>query len=172
MKKDNITLIGMSGVGKSTIGKLLAKKFEFDFEFIDCDQYIIEREKTSLQKIIDMKGYKHFLKVEEKRILELLPLKNCIISPGGSIIYSSKVMNLLQNSSIILFLDLPLKIIEQHLANKETRGIVGLKDKSFRNLYNERLLLYKKYGDIKISCFQKSKTEIVKEIIGLMNDYV
>lgn len=89
MKKyKNITLIGMAGAGKSTIGKLLAKKL--NFKFIDSDKYIEEKEQMSLQKILDKYGDEKFIKIEEKRVLELLPLKNCVISPGGSIIFSKK----------------------------------------------------------------------------------
>ncbi len=89
VKKNNITLIGMPGSGESTIGKLLAEKF--NFEFIDCDKHIEQKEKMILQQIIDTKGDDKFLQIEEKRILELLPLKNYVLAPGGSIIYSKKL---------------------------------------------------------------------------------
>lgn len=162
MKIDNITLIGMPGSGKSTIGKLLAKKFHL--RFIDCDEYIARQEKMSPQRIVDTKGDDGFLKVEEERILELLPLKGHIISPGGSVVYLEKVMNILENSSLIIFLDIPLGIIEKRLSNRTAGGIVGLKLKSIEELYKERMPLYKKYADITINCFRKSPEVIIGEI--------
>ena len=163
MKINNITLVGMPGSGKSMIGKLLAKKL--DFEFIDCDEYIEQKEKMSLQQIIDTKGNEGFLKIEEERNLELVPLKKHILAPGGSIVYLEKLMNALKKSSVIVFLDASLKIIEKRLTDKATRGIVGLKAKSIKELYKERVLLYKQYADITINCFKKSNSQITQEII-------
>jgi len=163
MKKiNNITLIGMPGAGKSSIGKLLAKKL--GFKFIDCDNYIEKKEKMSLQKIIDTKGDKEFLKIEKKRVLELLPLKRAVLAPGGSVIYSRKIMNILKNSSVIIFLDMPFNNLKKRLKNKATRGIVGLSSKSIKELYNERLPLYKKYGDITINCTDQSEKETINKI--------
>jgi len=162
-KLNNITLIGMPGSGKSTIGRALAEKL--NFKFIDSDDYIEKQEKMTLQQIIDTKGDKTFCEIEEKRILELLPLKNCVLAPGGSVIYSKKVMNILKDSSVIIFLDTPLEIIEKRLVNKATRGIVRLKSKSIKELYRERVPLYKKYADIIVNCSKKSDSEIIEEII-------
>jgi shikimate kinase len=153
----------MPGSGKSTIGQLLA--IQLDFEFIDTDRYIEEQEQMSLQEILDIKGIKEFIKIEQGRILELLPLKKHIIAPGGSVIYSNKVMEAIQKSSVIIFLDVPLKILQSRLNNKETRGIVGLKNISIKDLYEERLPLYKKYADIVVFCAGKSPSEITNEII-------
>jgi len=65
----------------------------------------------------------------------------------------------------IIFLNRPLRIIEKWLTDAKTRGIVGLKLKPIKELYKERLLLYKKYADITINCFRKSNREIIQEII-------
>jgi len=163
MKKDNILLIGMPGSGKSFYGKLLAKKL--GFKFIDCDEYIERKEKMTVQKIIDAKGDEQFLKIEEKRNLELVFLKKHVLAPGGSIVYLEKLMDAFKKSAVIVFLDMSLKIIEKRLANKTTRGIIGLKAKSIKELYKERVPLYKKYADIIVNCSKKSESEIIKEII-------
>lgn len=163
MKNYNlITLIGMPGSGKTTIGKLLARSLNFDF--IDTDQYIEKKEGRKLQKIIDVEGNDVFCEIEKNRILELLPLKKYVISPGGSVIYSKALMNTLKNISVVIFLDLPLKSLKERLINKESRGIVGLKTFSIAELYEERMPYYKKYADIKISCVNLSSSEIVNRI--------
>ena len=59
---NNIVLIGMPGSGKSTIGIILAKRLGYDF--VDTDNLISDREKTTLQDIIDKKGVSEFLKIE------------------------------------------------------------------------------------------------------------
>jgi len=159
----SITLIGMPGSGKSTIGKLLTR--QLGFTFMDTDKYIETQEKKSLQQILDDEGNEGFCKIEEKRILELLPLTNHVLAPGGSIIYSKKLMNALKNSAIIIFLDVPLLILEERLKDKNSRGIVGLKTKSLKVLYDERVPFYKKSADLMISCQGKSDDEIISEII-------
>ena len=144
----NITLIGMSGVGKSVTGKKLAKRL--NYEFLDIDKIIEKETGLKLQKIIDDLGDEEFLKIEERTILKLRSLKNCIISTGGSAIYSSKAMEFLKKSSVIVFLDAPFKVIQKGMANKNTRGIVGLKKKELKALFKERLSLYRKYTEITI----------------------
>jgi len=77
----NITFIGMSGVGKSIIGKELAKRL--NYKFLDIDELIEEKIGLKLQQIIDNSGEKRFLEIEKKTILGLGRLDNCVISPGG-----------------------------------------------------------------------------------------
>ena len=67
--KENLVFLGMMGSGKSSIGSLVAKKLKRDF--IDID-YEIEKEKTSIRKILITKGEKFFRKLEEKILLKLL----------------------------------------------------------------------------------------------------
>ncbi len=145
----NIFLIGMPGSGKSTVGKIIAKKLKLDF--IDADDYIEKKEKLTLQEIIDKKGEKEFLKIEQKRVLELLPLKNTVLAPGGSIVYSEKVMEYFKKSGLIIYLERPYDKIEKVLKNKKTRGIFGLKTKSIKQIYQQRKPLYEKYADLTIT---------------------
>ncbi len=167
LKKDNILLIGMPSSGKSTIGKLVAQ--HYNYTFIDTDQYIENKENKKLQQLINELGDINFCSMEEKRIFELLPLTKHVLAPGGSIIYSEKIMNALKKDSYIVFLDVPLKELEERLDNKESRGIVGLKSKNIKCLYNERVPLYNKYAHVKISCYNKSPDQIAREIIQKIN---
>lgn len=161
--KSNIVLIGMPGSGKSTVGKLLAERLSFGF--IDFDSYIEKKENKSLQKIIDEKGDEGFCEIEEKRILELLPFKNYVMAPGGSVIYSSKVMDELSKSSFFVFLHLPFKAVRERLTNKSERGIVGFSKDSLKEIYKKRTLLYKQYSDIRVDCLDKIPEEVAAEII-------
>jgi len=144
----NITLIGMPGVGKSVIGKELAKRL--NYRFLDIDEIIEKKTKLKLQQIIDNFGDDKFLETEEKTILELGKFDNCIISPGGSVVYSAEAMKFLKKNSVVVFLDFSLKSIKNRISNFSTRGIVGLKKKGLEALFNERVTLYKKYADITV----------------------
>lgn len=161
MSKSNIVLIGMPGSGKSTIGKILSEIMHLDF--LDCDDYIEQKEDSTLQQIIDDKGVEEFKRIEEAKMLEL-DLKNHVIAPGGSIIYYPKAIEHLKQTSFFVFLNVSFNEIKSRLKNAFTRGIVGLNTKTFYQLFNERFPLYVKYADVVIDCSGKSKNEIVKDI--------
>lgn len=131
-KNMNIVLIGMSGAGKSTLGVLLAKALGMDF--IDTDLIIQQLEGRLLQEIIDHEGIDKFMEIEEKIVSEL-ELNNCVISTGGSVIYSNKAMNALKQVGQIVYLHVPYEEIQKRLINITTRGIVMKKGNSLKDVY-------------------------------------
>jgi shikimate kinase len=139
-----ITLIGMPGVGKSTVGKMLSEKL--DYSFIDIDKEIEKRMGAALQDILDSSGDAEFIKIEEKEVLRLGKIERAVISPGGSIIYSPNAMARLRSISRIIFLDATFDTIVRRIGGTP-RGIVGLKEKGLRGVYDERKELYVKYAD-------------------------
>lgn len=161
--ENNITIIGMAAVGKSAVGKVLAEKLSF--KFIDIDGLIEKKFNLKLQEIIDKYGEKKFLEEEEKAVLALEDIEKCVISPGGSVVYSDKAMKFLKENSRIFFLDAPLEIIELRIKNYEARGIVGLKNKSVEEIFNERKPIYEKWADIKIEIKENLSVEHIAEII-------
>ncbi|CAN7368895.1 shikimate kinase [Paenibacillus sp. LjRoot56] len=158
----NIVLIGMSGAGKSTLGVLLAKALGMDF--VDTDIVIQQHEGRLLQDIIDNEGIEQFLEIEERTVSEL-QLKNCIISTGGSVIYSEKAMNLLKQDGQIIYLHVPYEEIQRRLINVTTRGIVIKKGNSLKDVYEERVPLYNKYSDHALDCSNKNIEQCVSEIL-------
>lgn len=161
----NITLIGMSGVGKTTIGKLLSKKL--DYGFVDVDDLIKKRICTSLQSFIDNSGDAAFLELEEKVVLDLDPSGSCIIATGGSMVYSEAAMKHLKAISTIVYLDAPFGRIARRI-DPSKRGVVGLKEKSLQYLYHERKVLYEKYMDVHIKIKKgERKDSIADRIIAI-----
>lgn len=161
-----ITLIGMPGAGKSTIGKMLAK--QIGFKFVDLDILIKEKEGRSHADILEKDGAEALLKAEEKYTLEL-DFAKTIFSPGGSITYSPRAMEKLKNDTTIFYLKLPLIEIEKRLGkNIFSRGIVGLKEKGIDDLFAERIPLYESFAHYTISCFALTDKSIVSKIINLI----
>lgn len=158
----NIVLIGMSGAGKSTLGVLLAKALGMDY--VDTDIVIQHHEGRLLQDIIDNDGIEKFMEVEE-RIVSELQLRNCIISTGGSVIYSEKAMNVLKQGGQIIYLHVPYEEIKSRLINIKTRGIVIKKGNSLKDVYEERVPLYIKYSDKILDCSNKDIEHCVSEMI-------
>lgn len=157
----NIVLIGMSGSGKSLVGRKIAMKL--NYEFIDVDDIIQRKTQMDLQGYINKFGDEEFLKFEEKTILDL-DVQNCVIAPGGSIIYSQKAINHLKRNSIIIFLDLSLEVLKSRIKDVDRRGIVYLKRKSYEELFNERLALYQKYSDITIKIDNLTIEQVIQRI--------
>jgi shikimate kinase len=156
----NIVLIGMPGSGKSSIGRKLAMSLSCDF--IDGDDLIKSKTQMNLQDYIDRFGDEEFLKLEEKTILDL-NVQNCVIAPGGSIIYSQKAINHLKRNSIIIFLDLSFNIWSK-IRGLDKRGIAYLRKKSYKELFDERLALCQRYSDLTLKVDGLTKEQVIQRI--------
>ena len=159
--KTNITLIGMPGAGKSTIGIILAKYLTYGF--IDTDILIQINHQKSLQQIMDETGYLNLRRIEESEILKL-NIKNHVIATGGSAVYSEKAMAHLQRISVIVFLKVATHVLEKRIHNYATRGIARSADQSFAQLFDERQALYKKYARIIVDCNTMDQEETAEII--------
>lgn len=163
-KDGNIVLIGMPGVGKSTVGVLLAKAL--GRHFLDTDVLIQASVGRSLQEIIDSDGLAAFRKVEEDYVLGT-DLTNAVIATGGSVVYSEEAMSHLSSRGVIVHLDLPVDRIEQRISNLPTRGVVMEKGQTIRSLYAQRQPLYRRYAQLTIDCTDKTHEQIVAEIVEI-----
>ena len=163
---NNIILIGMPGAGKSTIGVVLAKKI--GYEFIDSDIVIQNRYKKILQELINEYGTDGFEKIENDVNKSLNP-QNSVIATGGSAIYGKEAMEHFDSIGTVVYLNLPYEEIEQRLVNLEERGVTIKKGQTLKDLYNERIPLYKKYANLTIDCQGKTIREIVEEISANSN---
>lgn len=146
---DNITLIGMPGSGKSTVGVVLAKMT--GREFIDVDIAIQKREDLLLQEILDRYGCEYFLDREKEAVLSLSP-HHSVIAPGGSVVCRYESMEHLHRISRIVYLYLGYDEMMDRLGDISQRGIAVGEGQTMRSLYEEREPLYRKYSDIVIDC--------------------
>ena len=147
IRMNNIILIGMPGVGKSTIGVLLAKSIGYNF--IDSDILIQAFKGKKLIDIIQEEGLDNFLKLEDY-VNSTLEVVNTVVSTGGSVVYSDNAMNYLKSIGTVIYLKQDYEILKQRIDNINTRGIIIKENQSFKDLYNERIPLYEKYADIVI----------------------
>lgn len=147
--KSNVTLIGMPGAGKSTVGIILAKYLSYDF--VDTDILIQINQQKTLQDIINESDYLNLRQVEENEILEL-SINNYVIATGGSAVYSEKAMTHLKNISTIVFLKVSYNVICNRIKNYKERGIAKPENQPFIDIYAERQILYEKYADLIVDC--------------------
>lgn len=138
----------MPGVGKSTIGVILAKVL--GYQFIDADLVIQKEEGKLLKDIIAEVGPQGFIEVEN-RVNASICAENSIIATGGSVVYGKEAMEHLKEIGTVLYLSLPYEEIEKRLNDIKGRGVVLREGQTLRDLYDERTVLYEKYADITIS---------------------
>ena len=150
MSKENIVLIGMPGVGKSTVGVILAKVL--GYQFIDADLVIQKRENRLLHEIISEEGLDGFLKAEENANVYIAQNEEkSIVATGGSVVYCEKPMQELKKTGRVIYLELEYDQLKKRLGNLKGRGVVLKDGQDLRGLYEERIPLYEKYADLTVN---------------------
>lgn len=159
--KNNIILIGMPGSGKSTVGVVLAKKL--GFQFVDSDLVIQEQSGKLLYQLIEELGEAGFLMLENK-VNAGIQAEKAVVATGGSAVYGKEAMKHLKETGIVVYLNLPYEELRERLGDLHKRGVVIREGSSLRELYEERIPLYKKYADIVMDCSGRDLRSIVEKI--------
>jgi shikimate kinase len=164
--KKNLTLTGMMGVGKSTIGKALSRRLLMRFS--DIDKLVEEKLNMSIQQIFEEKGEYFFRQFEEKITIMEVKKKNTIISLGGGAFMNSKIRKNIFLNSKSFWLDLDKRLIEKRLIKSRKRPLLNNKNlkKSLDKIYNDRKDTYAS-ADYKINCDKLSVNLITSKIIRL-----
>lgn len=165
----NIVLIGMPGSGKSSIGVLYAKNIGYGY--IDSDLLIQAREKKLLREIIAEKGLEGFNRVENEVNSEICA-DRCVIATGGSVIYGQEAMAHLKEIGKVIYLELPYGEIERRLGDLKTRGVSIKEGMTLKDLYDERIILYKKYADVAVNLSGKNVEECVSALVEATKDFI
>ena len=159
---ENIVLIGMPGVGKSTVGVILAK--ELGYQFIDADLLIQKQEKRLLREIIAQEGVDGFIQIENQ-VNASIETDRTVIATGGSVVYGREAMEHRKKISTVVYLKLSYQALKKRLGNLKNRGVVLREGQTLRDLYEERVVLYEKYADIVIDEENKGIEETLQYIL-------
>ena len=164
--KKNLTLTGMMGVGKTTIGKVLSE--HLSMEFLDVDTIIEKKLNLTVQKIFEKKGEAFFREVEEEVTLQTLKDKNKIISLGGGAFMNPKIRDCVISNTKSYWLYLNLDLLEKRLINSRKRPLLINKNirLDLEKIYNKRKGTYS-LANYKIDCNNLSTDLITKKIIIL-----
>ncbi len=157
----NVVLIGMPGVGKSTLGVLLARRL--GYSFVDTDLLIQARYGQSLQDVVDTLGQEAFRAVEEATCLEL-SVDRTVVATGGSVVYFPRAMEALGRLGPRVWLDLDAETVRQRIALFPDRGLTIAPGQTLQDLYDERRPLYERYADIRIDANGLSPDRIVQKL--------
>ena len=154
------------GVGKSTIGKKLAKNLQR--RFVDIDKIIEIKEKNTIKKIFEDKGEDYFRKIEKKITLEELKKNNLIIALGGGAFINTSIRREIKNSCLSFWLDLKVESLLIRLKNVKKRPLLDQDklEQSINKIYSERKKIYNE-SNFRIKCNSMDKNKIVYKIIEL-----
>lgn len=164
----NITLIGMPGSGKSTVGVLLAKTLGYGF--VDTDLLIQQREGVLLQDLLDERGLEAFLDAEEAAVRSV-DCRRCVVAPGGSAVCREGAISHLKRLGRVVYLRVSLEELERRLYNIRTRGIAMAPGQTLADLYAYRAPLYERYADavvdIRGESLEQTVSAVLRALMGL-----
>ena len=168
--KKNLVLLGMMAVGKTTLGKIVAK--HHGLEFIDTDEIIEKKNSMKITEIFKKKGEKFFRLEEEKEILKCLKKNNCVIALGGGAFINKTIRENILKNAISIWLDADIKALNKRVKWSRKRPL--LKEENYQKkmyeLYTERKSIYQ-LANHKIKCDMLSKKNIAKKITELYEKY-
>jgi shikimate kinase len=164
---ETISLIGMPGAGKSTVGILLAKMSGLGFRDTDLDIQL--HAKATLQEILQREGHLS-LRAIEKEILLQIPLGNGVISTGGSVVYSQIVMARLASAGPVVYLKSDFDTLERRVASTPNRGIASNTEQSFAEVFAERIPLYQRCADITIDTVGCTAEEVAVAVLQAVQE--
>jgi len=168
--KKNLVLLGMMAVGKTTLGKIVAKKQ--GLKFIDIDATIEKKNSMTIKEIFKKKGEKFFRIEEEKEVLKSLEKSNCIIALGGGAFMNKTLRENILKNAISIWLNIDIKTLNKRVKWNQKRPLLKEKNnqKKLTELYAERKDIYK-LANHKIACDKLSKKNIAEKIIALYEKY-
>lgn len=168
IKCDNIILIGMPGVGKSTLGVILAKLIGYCF--CDTDLVIQQTAGRLLCDIISERGVDGFIKLENS-VNASIATRRTVIATGGSVVYGREAMENLSSLGAVVYLKQRFDILDARLSDIKGRGVVLRQGQDLRALYEERAPHYERYADITVELGHGSVEDNVKKVLDALDGF-
>ena len=156
----------MMGVGKSTIGRKLAKKL--GVKFVDLDKVIEKRERSTIKEIFESNVEDYFRKIEKRTALQELKKTNTVIALGGGAFMNKDIRKEVQLSGISFWLDLNVKTLLRRLKNSKKRPLLNKENlpQTINKIYLERKKFYN-LSNFRIKCNSMRVNEIILKILKL-----
>lgn len=164
-----IFLIGPMGSGKSTIGKVLSERLEYDF--YDTDKLVEKVVGKKIKEIFEQNGEQYFRLKESEELDKTRKLKNAVIATGGGIIENEKNRLFLKEEKKVIFLDSSIERQYDRTKGSQKRPLLNNGDsmKILKNLYQKRLSFYQEVSKLKISMDNLTEGKIFEKILDFLD---
>ena len=161
-----IILIGFMGAGKTSVGKVLAKKL--NWPVVEMDEIILKISKRkSIREIFDKDGESHFRSLETKVCQVISKKDRLVVSTGGGVVGSKKNIDNLKINARVIYLKTLFSTIVNRLKNDQERPL--FKDRATaERLFNLRQKLYEQAADETVATDNMTIEEIVNSLINLL----
>ena len=158
------------GVGKTTLGKIVAKKV--GLKFIDTDTNIEKNCLMRISEIFKRKGEEFFRLEEEKEVLKSLKESNSVIAIGGGAFIDKTIRDNILKNAVSIWLDADLKDLNKRIKWSNKRPLMNKENnqKEINKLYDDRKNIYK-LANHRINCDNLNKDNIAKKIIIFYEKY-
>ena len=155
-KQDNIFLVGLMGAGKTTVGRILAKRY--DKAFHDSDHEIEARCGVKIPVIFEIEGEAGFRKREETAVAELTALSNVVVATGGGAVLSAANREMLRARGVVIYLRGTPEHLFERTRHDHSRPLLQTADPlgRLRELYRQRDPLYREVADIIVDTGRQS----------------
>ena len=166
----NLFLVGMMGAGKSTIGRLLARRMKR--RFFDSDLEIEQRCGVSVPVIFDIEGEPGFRAREAQMIAELTGLEGIILATGGGAVLDAESRKRLAARGTVVYLHAPPADLHDRVRHDKNRPLLATADPLARleTLYAERDPLYREIADIVVDTGKQSAATLARELQGRLEE--
>ena len=163
--KKNLVLLGMMGVGKTGIGKYVARRLKVNF--FDIDKLIEKKNEMKITEILKIRGEIYFRNEEEFVMIKYLNKKGSIISLGGGGFINNKIRKKVLSECISVWLNVDLETIYTRLKNSKKRPLIYKNNqKNISKIFMERKKIYS-LADHEINCDNLNINQISNKIIKL-----
>jgi len=161
-----LILVGLPGVGKTTIGKAAAK--QLGRQFLDFDKEIERRAGMDVREIFRLRGEEHFRAMEFALTEELSTTSGMVLSPGGGWITQEKSVELLRSAGRIIYLRASPEAVARRLRRVETRPLLAGRDPvvALTELYQKRRALYET-ADAVLDTERLARQQLIAKVVEL-----
>ncbi len=160
----NVFLVGLMGVGKTTIGRPLAKRL--NMEFVDCDRELEERTGATISLIFDVEGEAGFREREARMLQELTRRENIVLATGGGAILREDNRRALRTNGTVVYLYAPVDMLVERTRSSKNRPLLQTDNprETFERLMAERDALYRQEADIIVDVSDRTPQTIARDI--------
>ncbi len=166
----NIYLVGMMGAGKTTVGKLIAKRLKR--RFVDSDHEIERRCGVRIPVIFDIEGEHGFRTREEQAIVELAALEGVVLATGGGVVLSTENRRQLASRGTTVYLHARPEDLYRRLRHDKNRPLLDTPDPAQRlqELYVQRDPLYRQVADIVLETGTQSVQALARDLLAKIEE--